>query len=482
MEISQAVPPVPRRGARVPEESGRWVRILATTSPYANGALSLIAPSGRDTPGDARAIVIRNQTQSSSDPEAAPASEAVRVDPTDPPSNVDEEGAAGPAARTRALLAAIVDSSDDAIISKDLNGAITSWNHSAERLFGYRANEMIGKSIRLIIPEDRWEEEATILARLRRGERIDHFQTVRIRKNGEPVDVSLTISPIKDPSEKIIGASKVARDMTEELRLRRELLERNRELDAQRRRAEDSSRLESEFLASMSHELRTPLNSIIGFSELLLNSPDGDLRTEQREYLSDILRSGVHLLALIDQVLDVSMFESGKGRLAPEPFALAEAVSEVERTLRPEVERWGLTLRTVVGPGLETVVLDRIRFKQILLNLLANAVKFTHQGGRIAVVAQRTGPDRFTVRIEDTGIGIAPEDVPRLFRRFEQLDAGPGRRFPGSGLGLYVTKRWVELHGGGIEVQSQVGMGTIFSVDLPLSVGAQGDAAAGGPS
>jgi PAS domain S-box-containing protein len=374
----------------------------------------------------------------------------------------------GPAIGSAQLLAAIVDSSDDAIVSKGLDGVITSWNKSAEKLFGYTAAEAIGKNVTLIIPLDRRDEEVRILERLKRGERIEHFLTKRVRSDGTLLDVSLTISPIKDATGRIVGASKVARDVTQERRLREELEARNRELEEQNRRVEEANRLKSEFLAGMSHELRTPLNSIIGFSEFLGSQPDNGLTMEQREFLGYIYNSGNHLLEIINDILDLSRIESGRLVLAPEPFSPAKVLEDVVQVLEPMLEERRLVLGRSVDPALGTVTLDKLRFKEILFNLLSNAAKFTEPGGRIDVTMVPEGPEEFGLKVKDTGIGIDPSDFHRLFRQFEQLDSGPGRRYQGSGLGLYLTKKLVEMHGGRIEVESARGAGTTFTVHLPL--------------
>ncbi|MGA7923321.1 MAG: PAS domain S-box protein [Thermoplasmata archaeon] len=371
------------------------------------------------------------------------------------------------AERTTTLLAAIVGSSDDAIISKDLQGVITSWNFGAERLFGYTSVEAVGQPITLIIPQDRRAEEEQILQRLRAGERVEHFETVRQRKDGKRLDISLTISPLRDVDGRVIGASKVARDVTEQRRIMNELEEQNRELEVQNRRVEEANRMKSEFLAGMSHELRTPLNSIIGFSEFMFTEPDSNLTDDQREFLGHIYNSGNHLLQLINDILDISRVEAGRIGLVMEPFSPSAAVDEVCSVTRPLLEKKQVTLATHIDASLETVTLDRLRFNQILYNLLSNAAKFTHAGGHIEVGMAPLPPDRFALRIQDTGIGISPEDIPRLFRQFEQLEAGASRRYQGSGLGLYLTKKLIDAHGGSIRVESAVGKGTTFTVILP---------------
>jgi PAS domain S-box-containing protein len=379
-----------------------------------------------------------------------------------------------------ARLAAIVEFSDDAIISKDLNGIVTSWNAGAEKLFGYTAEEMIGVSILRLIPADLRHEEADILRRVGRGESVCHFDTKRVRKGGAVVPISVTVSPIKDAAGRIIGASKVARDITERVRaeealresrdtLERKVIERTAEMRQAKERAERAGRAKSEFLASMSHELRTPLNGIIGFSEFLVDGKPGPLNVKQKEYLEDILNSGRHLLQLINDVLDLSKVEAGRVEFNPEPFQLRKAIAEVRAIAGPLGQKKRVEVGVAVDSKLNGVVLDQIKFKQVVYNLLSNALKFTDPGGRVDIACAPNGGGQFTLAVRDTGIGIKPENLPRLFKEFEQIDSGPGRRYEGTGLGLALTRKLVELQGGDITVESEYGKGTTFTVHLPLT-------------
>jgi signal transduction histidine kinase len=233
---------------------------------------------------------------------------------------------------------------------------------------------------------------------------------------------------------------------------------------------EEINRLKTEFLANMSHELRTPLNSIIGFSELLISDPDNGLTIDQRDQVGDIYTSGLHLLQLINDILDLAKVEAGKLDLRPEEFSLRSALEEICGIVKPMVDQKRLDLRCASGDGPDRVTLDATRFRQVLLNLLSNAVKFTGAGGRIDLIVERRAPDRFAVLVRDTGIGISAQDQGRLFRQFEQLEGGPSRRYSGSGLGLSLTKHIVELMGGTIEVESEVARGTTFTVTLPTTL------------
>ncbi len=353
----------------------------------------------------------------------------------------------------RLALASIVDSSSDAIISKDLSGTIRTWNLGASRLLGYTADEVIGRSILMLIPPDRHGEETMILERIRRGEVLQHFVSVRRHKDGSMVDVSVTISPMRDETGTVVGASKIVRDISAQKRFEAAL--------------QQATRMKSEFLANMSHELRTPLNGIIGFTELLVDERPGPLNPKQREFLRDILSSGQHLLQLINDVLDLAKVEAGRTELRIEAFSVRDVLDEVCATMRPAADRKRIGISVDIDPGLAEVVLDRQRFKQVLYNLLSNAVKFSADGAPVAVRAAATSPDRFTISLIDHGIGIAAEDMPRLFAEFQQLDSSTTRPHEGTGLGLALTRRLVHLLSGQIEVQSQLGVGSTFILDLP---------------
>jgi signal transduction histidine kinase len=227
--------------------------------------------------------------------------------------------------------------------------------------------------------------------------------------------------------------------------------------------------MKSEFLANMSHELRTPLNGIIGFAEVLVDERPGHLNAKQKEYLADILNSGRHLLQLINDVLDLSKVEVGKMELFPVSFALPEAVAEVCSIMSHTAQKKGIEIESTFSPSLGTVTLDLQKFKQVLYNLLSNAVKFTDDGGRVAIAVDALDAgDCLRVKVSDTGIGIRSEDFGKLFVEFQQLDSSLARRHQGTGLGLVLTKRIVELQGGTIVVKSAPGKGSTFTVVLPL--------------
>ena len=360
--------------------------------------------------------------------------------------------------RATRLLAAIVDSSDDAIVSKNLNGIITSWNAGATRIFGYTADETIGRPVSMLFPPDRMDEEPKILERLKRGERVDHYQTVRVRKDGRHLHVSLTISPIKDPSGKVVGASKVARDVTPEKHWIAQLEAANEEL-------KKADRMKSEFLAIMSHELRTPLNSIIGFASVLRQGRSGPVTDEQFKQLSLIHTSGKHLLHLINDLLDLSRIEAGRVDLDCEEFKPAEVVDEAVRTLELQSSQKKLAIHAKVDFG-DTIYSDRKRFFQVVLNLLNNAVKFTPRG-KVDIRVHAEGGN-LILSVADTGIGVPREKQRELFQAFSQLEGSSRRRYEGTGLGLYLCKKIVTMLNGHIKVDSDGQHGSVFTVTLPL--------------
>jgi PAS domain S-box-containing protein len=497
------------------------------------------------------------------------------------------------AQKDRRRLAAIVESSNDAIIGKTLDGRITNWNRAACELFGYSAAEIVGKSVQMLIPPDRREEEMDILASIFDGKVVPPFETVRLAKDGRRIDLSVSISPIRDGSGRIIGGSKIARDIGAQRRmiaalresearlrfalevarigdwdldlrsgavqrsvrhdhcfgydglqpewsigtlldhvhpedreavalsyrrgLRREddwrtefrvvwpdrsvhwlrihgstrydtgdtnrmlgivsdLTEQKsaeearlhaQRLESENRQIQESNRLKSQFLANMSHELRSPLNAIIGFSDLLCSDGMQVEPAQQRQFIGHIRTSGHHLLKLINDVLDLSKVESGKFEFFPESVDLQELISEVHGVLFSLLQRKRQTLSVEIAPAVKSVVTDPARLKQALFNYLSNAIKFTADGGHISVTACADGGDRFRIEVEDSGVGIAQADLPRLFVEFQQLDASYTKHHQGTGLGLALTRRLVQAQGGSVGVCSVPGQGSTFHLVLP---------------
>jgi PAS domain S-box-containing protein len=366
-----------------------------------------------------------------------------------------------------AQMAAIVESSDDAIISKDLNGIIVSWNEGAERLFGYRAAEVIGKSVTILIPEGRGDEEPYILEHIRRGERVDHYETVRRRKDGSEIAISLTVSPIRDRSGKVMGASKIARDITERKRIEIERDEMLRRESAARARAEKADRLKDEFLATVSHELRSPLNAILGWSRMLI---ENQLDEEKSARAFDVIqRNAIAQNQLIGDLLDVSSIITGKLRLhvsMVEPIPIIYAAMDV---VRPAADAKNVRLGSTLDPSAGPVAVDPDRLQQIVWNLLSNALKFTPAGGEVAVRLKREAT-HITISVSDTGEGIEPEFLSFVFDRFRQFESDTMRAHGGLGLGLAIVRHLVELHGGTVSADSAgKGQGATFTVTLPMT-------------
>ena len=250
-----------------------------------------------------------------------------------------------------------------------------------------------------------------------------------------------------------------------------EIRRKNLALEEQNRIVQQADRLKSEFLANMSHELRTPLNAIVGFSEFLIDGKPGPLNTKQQEYLRDVLSSGHHLLSVINDILDLAKIESGKMEVNPEVFSVRQAIAEACAIVAQDAEKKNIALSSDISSNLNLVRLDRQKFRQILYNLLSNAVKFTGNDGTVKVIATSTSSDQLKIQVQDTGIGIRESDMGRLFTKFAQLDSGLARQYPGTGLGLALIKSFVDLQGGTITVESELGRGTTFTVVLPLVVG-----------
>lgn len=478
---------------------------------------------------------------------------------------------------TQALLAAIVADSDDVIISKSLDGIIRSWNASAERLFGYTAEEMIGRSINTIIPPELQQEEANILAKIRSGERLHHFQTVRVTKDHKRVELSLTVSPILDEQGRVIGASKVARDISahkkaeralkaseERFRLmadsapaliwmtnksghttwfNRQWLEfTGRSLDEEldfgwsaglhpdeqqlvletyrqhydkhehytiehrlrradgeyrwllvnalplqpddafsgyigscvditdRKRAEESLRVEdrrkTEFIATLAHELRNPLAPIRNTLEIVKTTDyDPELWAKSHDIIE---RQLVHMVRLVDDLLNISRINQDKLALRTDRVELSQLIQQAVETVQSLADQCEHRLHIQQVPYPITLQADPVRLTQVLTNLLSNACKFTPPGGDITLSVRHQGDDVF-ISVKDTGIGVAPDELQSIFGLFQQSDSGKGRSTEGLGIGLTLARRLVEMHGGTLTASSPgIGQGTTFTISLPV--------------
>jgi PAS domain S-box-containing protein len=366
--------------------------------------------------------------------------------------------------RARARLAAIVESSDDAIVSKTLEGVIVSWNKAAERLFGYSEQEAVGRPITMLIPPDRLHEEKMILSRLANGEHVDHFETIRIRKDGRPVEVSISVAPVRDSSGKVIGASKIARNMSERRQVEGEL--RQAKFAAER-----AAQAKDQFLAVLSHELRTPLTPVTLAIDAIKNDPatpvkfQGDLEMIQRNIGMET--------RLIDDLLDLSRVISGKMTLKKEEIALHALVRNAVEMVRSDTEEKRQTVQLCLDAPCDQVRGDSVRLHQVVWNLLKNAVKFTPGGGRIVVRTRHSDGPLLSLEVEDSGVGIDAAVLPNIFNPFDQGGTA-NRQFGGLGLGLAISQAIVGLHGGSIRAHSDgQGRGARFTIELPCSAHAK---------
>ncbi len=355
-----------------------------------------------------------------------------------------------------ARLVAIVESSDDAIISESIDGQISSWNQAAERLFGYTESEIVGKPVMTIIPPDLYEEERHILEQSRRGERIEHFDTVRLTKDGQRIEVSLTISPVKNSEGMVIGASKILRDIRRRKDFEKRLLEEHR--------------LKDEFLAMLAHELRNPLAPIRTASEILSRVPADSVHGQSA--VTTIQRQVTHLQRLVDDLLDVSRITRGSIKLRSDAIELGSVVAQAVETVEPHLLEKQHRLSVIPAPGREALYVngDFARLVQCVGNILSNAAKFTDPGGEISVRTYLEGP-AVVVEVTDNGTGISPELLPRVFDLFVQSDRTLDRAQGGLGIGLAVVKRLVQMHGGEVAVESpSIGQGSTFRIKLPRVV------------
>ena len=347
-----------------------------------------------------------------------------------------------------AELAAVVAASGDAIVSTGLDGTIRSWNPAAAAIYGRPAAEAVGQPFSIVVPDDRAEQAAQLFARVAEGERVS-LETRHLGRDGQTFSVSLTAAPLRGPEDEVLGMSVVARDVTERKQA-------ERALRAAKEEADRANTAKSEYLSRMSHELRTPLNAILGFAQLLDLE---ELTEDQRENLQFILSAARHLLALINEVLDIAAIEAGRLPLSVEPVPVAEVVAETVSLIRPLADQHQVLLVSPPASCQVHVLGDRQRLKQILLNLLSNAVKYNRPGGRVELACGPVaGQERLRVEVRDTGRGIAPEAMDQLFVPFERLGSEQ-TGVEGAGLGLPLSRRLAEAMGGTLSVETEVGPG-----------------------
>ncbi len=352
-----------------------------------------------------------------------------------------------------ALLAAIVESSEDAIVSESLDGRITSWNAGARRLFGHGAEDALGQPMTMIIPPEHRHEELHILDRLAKGERIEHFETVRIAKDGRRIDVSLTISPVRDRNGRVVGASKVARDVSERKRMEAQL--------------RDADHRKDEFIAMLGHELRNPLAPIRNAAEVLRRT---NANNEASVELCRMLERQVQQMTrLIDDLLDVGRITRGVIRFRRERIDLADVVTRAVEMSEPLLSRRRQRLRVELPRERLPLDGDRARLTQLIVNLLDNAARYTPEGGAVALHVSSVEAGLVELRVQDSGIGISPEMLPKVFGLFVQARPGTDVQ-EGLGIGLALVRMIAEHHGGSVAATSAgAGKGSTFVVRLPAA-------------
>jgi PAS domain S-box-containing protein len=406
-------------------------------------------------------------------------------------------------------LRTISDASLDAVVMMDSAGKVVHWNPAAQQMFGYRAEELLGRDVHQTLAPARYRAGALAsmahFARSGQGAALGKIVELEgLRRDGTEFPIELAVAPIQLDDQ--WWAVATIRDITQrkksEMELRRyneelvfaktelekhaaELAAQTDELQQARRVAETASRAKSAFLASMSHELRTPMNSIMGFTQRLLERLEGSIAESDLDALQTVDRNAQQLLALINDVLEITKIEAGKIELRSSQFDVGDVVREVTQRLGPSAERKGLPLQMDLREETTRIHADRERTTQIVTHLVSNAIKYTHQG-YVAIAADRfddpqIGP-AVRIRVSDTGIGIRPEDREKLFVKLTQLDEGFSRRAGGTGLGLCIAAECVRMHEGRIDVDSEPGVGSTFTVVLPKGECTQSPAprAAGG--
>ena len=438
-------------------DRARLARVLADQPPWSDLPLLVLTQQGADSPAVLQALddlgnvtLLERPIRVAAFVSGVRSALRARQRQYQIRSNLEAVREAG---KTRELLAAIVASSNDAIVSKTLDGVITSWNAAAERLFEWSAEEAIGQSIKLIIPPDRIAEEDRILQQIGGGLRIHDYETLRMAKSGRLIDISVSISPLRDESGRVIGASKVARDIGARKRADAAMKEADRRKD--------------EFLATLAHELRNPLAPIRNSLEMMALAKPKDRTIEQaREIIS---RQVDHMVRLVDDLLEVSRITRGKIDLRWELVDLASVLATAIETSRPLIDAAGHEL--VVTPPREDLLVeaDPIRLSQVFANLLNNAAKYTEERGTIWLcVTEHAG--RVAISVRDTGVGISSDMLPHVFEMFSQASRTERRAQGGLGIGLSLVKSLVAMHGGSVEARSAgIGFGSEFVINLPIA-------------
>ena len=360
----------------------------------------------------------------------------------------------------------LVQNSPAAIVAVDMDGNVSSWNPAAERLFGFTQAEALGFNLDVLITttSEMMEEAKDFTRHVKREVRLVHANTRRCHRDGTVVEVEVLATPI-DVKDPYVGTLAIFHDITE-------LKQAQQELQKAKEAAESANRAKSTFLANMSHELRTPLNAVIGYSEMLIEDAEEQGQEEFIPDLQKIREASKQLLSLINDVLDLSKIEAGKMELFLETFEVMHLIQGVVSTVQPLVEKNANNLKVHSADDLGTMYTDLIKLRQGLINLLGNASKFTEHGTISLDVTRQTvdGADWITFSVSDTGIGMTPEQMDKLFQPFSQTEASMSRKYGGTGLGLEITRCFCEILGGDITVKSVLGVGSTFTIRLPAEV------------
>jgi len=343
-------------------------------------------------------------------------------------------------------LAAIIEDANEAIIGENLNGVVTEWNRGAENLYGWTAGEMIGQNIKIVVPPEKYGEIDDILMRVGRGEKIDHYQTTRLKKNGQTIDTSVFVAPIRDYSGKVMGVSVIAIDITKEKQI---------------------DRAKTEFVSLASHQLKTPLSTINWYSEMLLDEDAGKLKKKQKEFLGQIYTGNKRMVELVNALLNVSRLELGTFMIEPEFCSLKEIAKLAVSDVLPHMQEKNQILEEKYAENLDVANVDKKLIDIIIQNLLSNAMKYTPEKGKIKLSISKD-ENYFVISVTDTGMGIPVADQGKIFTKFFRADNVRMSDVTGTGLGLYMVKSILEQSGGEILFNSKENQGTVFFVKIPI--------------
>jgi PAS domain S-box-containing protein len=363
----------------------------------------------------------------------------------------------------------LIEYANDAIFIADIHGNIIEVNKKSCEFTRYTRKEILSKKLIDFVHPSETEKNRKMFARVEQGESTENFETTLVRKDGTTMTILLNMVMSEFSGEQVIQG--IARDITQ-----RKIMEKEREsyimaLEKLNEKLAEADKLKTQFLATMSHELRTPLNSIIGFTDIILAGMSGPISQEVREQLEIVSGSSKHLLNLINDILDLSRIESGRLELTVTTFTLEDIIQEVVKIHSPMAKEKSLQISYDIQPDLPPITNDKTRIKQILMNLVNNAIKYTQEGSVNLEAHLSRNNHLVLIMVKDTGIGISQENVKDIFQAFKQLDSGSTRRYEGAGLGLYLSKKLVDLLGGEISVKSEKHKGSVFTVSFPVTHG-----------